>query len=61
MSSVGLAMGRVSYWTIPDSMRTRQSNSQFFTDLKSNAVLAKTVTSGRRGEDGMATLEMMAE
>ena len=33
-------------------------NFQFFTDLKFNAVLAKTVTPGRRGEDGMATVEM---
>ena len=33
-------------------------NFQFFTDLKFNAVLAKTVTPGRRGKDGMATAEM---
>ncbi len=33
-------------------------NFQFFTDLKFNAVLAKTVTPGRRGKDGMATVEM---
>ena len=33
-------------------------NFQFFTDLKFNVVLAKTVTPGRRGKDGMATVEM---
>ena len=33
-------------------------NFQFFTDLKFNAVVAKTVTPGRRGKDGMATVEM---
>ena len=33
-------------------------NFQFFTDLKFNAVLAKTVTPSRRGQDGMATVEM---
>ena len=33
-------------------------NLQFFTDLEVSAVLAKTVTPGRRGEDGMATVEM---
>ncbi|MDA2934258.1 DUF5916 domain-containing protein [Acidobacteria bacterium AH-259-D05] len=33
-------------------------NFQFFTDLKFNAVLAKTVTPGRRGEDGTATVEV---
>ena len=33
-------------------------NFQFFTDLKFNAVLAKTVTPGRRGKDEMATVEM---
>ena len=33
-------------------------NFQFFTDLKFNVVLARTVTPGRRGKDGMATVEM---
>jgi hypothetical protein len=33
-------------------------NFQFFTDLKFNAVLAKNLTQGRRGKDGMATAEM---
>ena len=35
------------------------ANFQFFTDLKFNALLAKTVTPDRRGEDGMATVEML--
>jgi len=34
------------------------ANFKFFTDLKFNAVLAKTVTPDRRGKDGMATVEM---
>ena len=36
-----------------------EANFQFFTDLKFNALLAKTVTPDRRGEDGMATVEML--